>query len=332
MRNMVRASLATAALVTAMMVTGIAQNGGGGSQPAAAETSVPCAVTQPNGKGPPPQNLNHFYGNDSLAVDLWPDGTIVFKPDGGGFVKRDGSLGMKFAWWRGVRGELTIDGRRLDKSIASRPRAESQPRAYPEMEWLPTYLIFPTPGCWEVTGRIGTASLTFVTRVVKIGDGPSWRPDEPDVQSPSPAGPSAAVAQSKPNFTGTWQILESSAKDAQAHLMIAQDGSAFVVTDTGADGSPEKLTYRLDGSDSANKHKDSNRKTLDQVSQAKWVNAAIVIATTINDDHGGTWEGMQVYSLNPEGRLSVTTFDGILTNATLMATTTRLYEKLPSGR
>ena len=41
---------------------------------------------------------------------------------------------------------------------------------------------------------------------------------------------------------------------------------------------------------------------------------------------------MQVYSLNPEGHLSVTTFDGILTDATLTATRTRLYEKLRSGR
>ena len=186
MRNMVWALLTIGVLATATVVTGIAQNSGGGNQTAALETSVPCAVTQPNGKGPPPQNLNHFYGNDSLAVDLWPDGTIVFKPDGGGFVERDGSLGMKFAWWRSVRGELTIDGRRLDKSIASRPRTESQPDAYPDMGWLPTYLIFPTPGCWEVTGRIGTASLTFITRVVRIGDGPSWRPDEPDVQGPAP--------------------------------------------------------------------------------------------------------------------------------------------------
>jgi hypothetical protein len=38
------------------------------------------------------------------------------------------------------------------------------------------YLIFPTPGCWEITGRVGETSLTFVTVVVKIGEGPTWRP------------------------------------------------------------------------------------------------------------------------------------------------------------
>ncbi len=28
-------------------------------------------------------------------------------------------------------------------------------------------VIFPTEGCWEVTGRVGNVSLTFVTLVVK---------------------------------------------------------------------------------------------------------------------------------------------------------------------
>jgi hypothetical protein len=38
-----------------------------------------------------------------------------------------------------------------------------------------TALIFPTPGCWEVTGHVGSTTLTFVTRVVKIGEGPAGR-------------------------------------------------------------------------------------------------------------------------------------------------------------
>jgi hypothetical protein len=42
-----------------------------------------------------------------------------------------------------------------------------------------TYLVFPTPGCWEITGRLGDAKLTFVLLVEKIGDGPSWRFEGP---------------------------------------------------------------------------------------------------------------------------------------------------------
>jgi hypothetical protein len=41
-----------------------------------------------------------------------------------------------------------------------------------------TALIFPTPGCWEVTGRVGDASLTFVLEVEKLGNGPAWHRDD----------------------------------------------------------------------------------------------------------------------------------------------------------
>src|ERR1700737_2052682 len=34
------------------------------------------------------------------------------------------------------------------------------------------YVTFPTPGCWEVTRLVGDAHVTFITRVVKIGEGP----------------------------------------------------------------------------------------------------------------------------------------------------------------
>ncbi len=33
-------------------------------------------------------------------------------------------------------------------------------------------------GEWrQVTGRIGEAALTFITLVIKVGDGPNWRPE-----------------------------------------------------------------------------------------------------------------------------------------------------------
>jgi hypothetical protein len=128
-----------------------------------------CNVTLPSGIAQIEQN---FHGTKELAFSgPWPDGTVVFKPGGAGFVLPDGSLSMKFGWHRGVRGALTIDGRRLDMAA---PRLRSHiPAVYGDIGFQPTSLIFPTPGCWEVTGRVGTASLTFITKVVKIGDGPS---------------------------------------------------------------------------------------------------------------------------------------------------------------
>lgn len=148
---------------------------------APAQSTPACAVTTPNGIAAGPEHPGRFgYGNRQVSIGpfgLWPEGTVVFKPGGAGFVTRDGSLGMKFGWQRGVRGQLRIEGHRLDASAP--PLRSEVPEGYGDLGFQPTYLIFPTPGCWEVTGRVGEASVTFVTRVVKIGDGPAWRRNLP---------------------------------------------------------------------------------------------------------------------------------------------------------
>lgn len=131
-----------------------------------AATSGPfaCPVTKPNGPG------EYEYRNEFLGTGLWPDGTVVFKPGGPGSVEEDGSLGMKFPWMRYIKGQLMIDGHRLDGSAP--PLRAHIPAGYGDTGFQSTALIFPTPGCWEVTGHVGDGHLTFVTRVMKIGDGP----------------------------------------------------------------------------------------------------------------------------------------------------------------
>ena len=126
--------------------------------------SFTCPVSHPNEPG------NYEYKNEFLGTALWPDGTVVFKPGGPGSVEEDGSLSMKFPWTRYISGQLTIDGRRLDGSAP--PLGAYIPRGYGDTGFQSTALIFLTPGCWEVTGHVGNGQLTFVTRVVKIGDGP----------------------------------------------------------------------------------------------------------------------------------------------------------------
>ena len=74
---------------------------------------------------------------------------------------------MKSWWWRGprVRGALTITGRRLD-GLAP-PLQAGIPDGYGDTGFQVAGIAFPTEGCWEVTGRAGNATLTFVTYVVK---------------------------------------------------------------------------------------------------------------------------------------------------------------------
>ena len=125
--------------------------------------SVSCNETKRSGQEHEPRRES--YGNDALRVSLWPEGTVVFHSGGPGFVLPDGSLSMKFGWWRHARGKLTIKGKRLD-SPAPPIRADI-PEGYGDRGFQATAIIFPTEGCWELTGKVGTATLTFVTRVIK---------------------------------------------------------------------------------------------------------------------------------------------------------------------
>ena len=138
--------------------------------------ATPCAVTTPNGVVADGGEIHrNSHGTAKLSVGpfgLWPDGTVVLKPGGPGFVTPEGWLGMKFGWQRSVRGRLTIKGRRLDGSA---PALLAESGGPTDTGFQATSLIFATPGCWEVTAQAGDATLTFITRVEKVGDGPTTR-------------------------------------------------------------------------------------------------------------------------------------------------------------
>jgi hypothetical protein len=129
-----------------------------------------CPVTLPRRFRPPagasPDALfgaGSSYGNGRLWVGgLWPQGVIAVGPD---FIEQDGSVGMKFGWWRQVRGRLTITGRRLDSPAP--PLRSDVSSGYGMRGFQASGVYFPTEGCWEVTGKVGTTSLTFVTVVIK---------------------------------------------------------------------------------------------------------------------------------------------------------------------
>jgi hypothetical protein len=127
-----------------------------------------CPATVPNGQHP--ASVEGFgHGNGSLWVALWPRGRLIAGtlPDGSSWavIKPDGSIDAKLGWWRGVEGPLTIQGMRLDADAP--PLRADISQGYGVSGFQPTGIIFPTEGCWRVTGEVGDATLSFVTLVVK---------------------------------------------------------------------------------------------------------------------------------------------------------------------
>jgi hypothetical protein len=119
-----------------------------------------CPVTRPNDRP-----LPGLLGNGKLAAPTYFPAISVAPRN----IQPDGWIGEKFPWRAyGVTGELKITGRRINGH--ARPlRAIINP-GFPTSEKVDAFwavgILFPRPGCWRITGTVGTARLTFVTRVI----------------------------------------------------------------------------------------------------------------------------------------------------------------------
>ena len=131
----------------------------------AAAVGSDCPVTSPNRSAPPDDEVESTHlGNGLIGTDLWPDGLVIARPE---FVQPDGSIVVKWPWWRArdvVIGQVEITGRRID--APGPPVTGVVASGYGDTDFTPSSVIFPSPGCWEVTSRVGNASLSFVTQVV----------------------------------------------------------------------------------------------------------------------------------------------------------------------
>ena len=122
-----------------------------------------CPITLQNGETPPGERRSpDHHGNGALWTVLPADGKIWAAPN---YILPDGSTDIKFPWWRGIHGALNITGRRLD--MPAPPLRADIPEGYGLSGFQASGVIFPTEGCWEVTGRVSNVSLIFVTLVVK---------------------------------------------------------------------------------------------------------------------------------------------------------------------
>ena len=114
-----------------------------------------CAVTKP-----PPSGR---YGTSRLWTYVPRDGVLRLRRGA------DGRLGDKLGWIpdrdRGL--VLTVSGRRLD--APGRLRVLSVNWGYASTgkgSWM-SAVVFPSAGCWRVTGKAGPTTLSYVIRLVE---------------------------------------------------------------------------------------------------------------------------------------------------------------------
>lgn len=173
--SLTRLGVAAGMLLLAAEATNGAPNrhwataGAGGEQhrmesAASSRNTIKCDVTLPNGVGYPGEPSADKYGNEFLTVSLYPGGVFEVGRSGPSQVAADGSISVKFPWWRKIPGRLEIAGRRVD-SADQVLRAEV-PDGYGDVGFQATRLRFSSAGCWLVEGRIGARALRFFVRVV----------------------------------------------------------------------------------------------------------------------------------------------------------------------
>jgi hypothetical protein len=183
---------AVAALCTglAAAVSGVpgASAGGGTQEPDLGAAAAGCDVTEPNattapGIGQVPgveepeepyiisrQGLYVSFGERSVVVvprrgEPEPPGTAVALWRG-----RHGKFGGKFLWRRDSRAEGTLRVKVRSQSGRSKGRGIYSNHLGPTSQVIPGGIVFPREGCWNITGKSGSATLRATIWVVDLRD------------------------------------------------------------------------------------------------------------------------------------------------------------------
>lgn len=126
------------------------------------------APSPPYPPAAPPLYAGQFwYGTERLWTMLRTDGTWRNLPYyAGKYVQKTFWWQQDYSWRADPEPKLTVTGRRLD---APAPPLTASRATNGYRDDIASFMLvgidLPTPGCWEITGRIGDAALTFVVWV-----------------------------------------------------------------------------------------------------------------------------------------------------------------------
>ncbi|HEY6278681.1 MAG TPA: hypothetical protein VIX86_20405 [Streptosporangiaceae bacterium] len=151
--------------------------------PPAASSAAPlaapanCPVTRPIPQASPPASLHAidnftyyvhgWYGNAALWVGVPVRGVLpAGRPYGTPWATS--KWGTKFPWWPVIPGKLAITARRLDGPSAGFRSQITGLSSIGKAHFIPSGLLWPAPGCWQVTGTVSGHSLTFVAWVSTV--------------------------------------------------------------------------------------------------------------------------------------------------------------------
>jgi hypothetical protein len=199
-----------------------------------------CPVTYPNHKSPE-GNTSFNLGNDRETIFTipWPEGKVIFSPNGPGSQHSDGSLGMKWPWYRTIPGDVVVTARRLDAQVPAPDPVilRGTEDGYGETGFHPSGLWFTSEGCWEVTAVVGEESLAFVTLVIKINFDPpafnAWPVKDLDYAGVDLSGWPSSISQAFSSPAGGEIIVETTQGIRRVGGQIPNESVTQVPVDAG---------------------------------------------------------------------------------------------------
>jgi hypothetical protein len=75
---------------------------------AVAQVRGTCPLTPPNERTPPDNAAGMNHGNGAIWTAMWPHNVVIADPS---YVAADGSVGMKWPWYRGCEASLRSPAR-----------------------------------------------------------------------------------------------------------------------------------------------------------------------------------------------------------------------------
>lgn len=114
-----------------------------------------------------------------------------------------------------------------------------------------------------------------------------------------------ALAQDKPDFTGSWKLTgEAADQFTPSQIVIAKDATLLTVTTTGQMGE-FKTSYKLDGT-AGSSPLDFQGNMIERTTKMAWTDNKLTL-TAASDMGGQAFEVKSVVSAGPDGTMIVET-------------------------
>jgi hypothetical protein len=135
------------------------------------------------------------------------------------------------------------------------------------------------------------------------------------------------AGQSKPDFSGKWTAVASTARADGATLTVVQDATSITVSSPGTGGETNRVSLKLDGSPGKYAFFRPDGTLQEHGARAEWADGKLVIALKAYSNGDGAYSVKQTWSMDSERLLVESVAISDTTGRPLSSPGTTTYKK-----